>query len=44
VSLEALKLGRNRLLRLPSGLFRNTKRLRTVELANNHLRQVKLFL
>jgi hypothetical protein len=40
VSLEALKLGRNRLSRLPSGLFRHAKRLRTVELANNHLRQV----
>ena len=40
VSLESIKLGRNRLVSLPSGLFRHNRRLRTLELANNHLRQV----
>jgi Leucine-rich repeat (LRR) protein len=40
VNLETLKLGRNRLVSLPSGLFRHNRRLRTLELANNHLRQV----
>ena len=39
-SLETVKLGRNRLVSLPSGLFRQNRRLRTLELANNHLRQV----